>query len=59
MEEKEIKGVQEKEDAASGKIGSSLFENMQYFHDKLQVDKNFDIIYKMTQIGRASCRERV
>ncbi|WP_148411013.1 spore germination protein [Murimonas intestini] len=51
MEEKEIKGVQEKEDAASGKIGSSLFENMQYFHDKLQVDKNFDIIYKMTLVA--------
>lgn len=37
-------------------ISENLYENMQYFHEKLQVAKNFDIIYRMLSVGgRDAC----
>lgn len=33
------------------KIGTDLYRNMEYFHNELQVDKNFDIIYRMLDVG--------
>ena len=37
-------------------ISTNLIENMEYFHQKLKVDKNFDIIYKMTAVAdRGAC----
>ncbi len=37
-------------------ISTDLIENMEYFHQKLEVDKNFDIIYKMTAVAdRGAC----
>ena len=37
-------------------ISEDLYENMQYFHEKLQVAKNFDIIYRMLSVGgRDAC----
>ncbi|MDO5539291.1 MAG: spore germination protein [Eubacteriales bacterium] len=33
------------------KIGTNLYENMEYFHSVLQVQKNFDIIYRMLSVG--------
>lgn len=37
-------------------ISTSLYENMEYFHNELQVSKNFDIIYRMLDVGnRTAC----
>lgn len=37
-------------------ISTELLENMQYFHEKLEVNKNFDLIYRMTVVGeRTAC----
>lgn len=37
-------------------ISTSLYENMEYFHNELQVSKNFDIIYRMMDVGgRNAC----
>lgn len=38
------------------KIGSSLSENMEYFHKELEIDKNFDMLYRVLHVGgRESC----
>ena len=38
------------------KITADLMENMKYFHEKLRVKKNFDIIYRMTMVAdRQAC----
>lgn len=38
------------------KITADLMENMKYFHEKLGVKKNFDIIYRMTMVAdRQAC----
>lgn len=37
-------------------ISTELLENMQYFHRKLEVDKNFDLIYRMISVAdRNAC----
>lgn len=37
-------------------ISTSLYENMEFFHNHLQVSKNFDIIYRMLNVGeRNAC----
>ncbi len=35
-------------------ISDSLYENMEYFHNELQVSQNFDIIYRMLDVGGQS-----
>lgn len=35
-------------------LSTSLYENMEYFHHKLQVSENFDIIYRMLNVGERS-----
>lgn len=46
----DINGIDyQKEDA--GKISSSLQENMNYLNKKLEVDKNFDLVYRVIQVG--------
>lgn len=38
------------------KITADLMENMKYFHEKLGVKRNFDIIYRMTMVAdRQAC----
>lgn len=37
-------------------ISDNLYENMEYFHTKLDVAKNFDIVYRMLPVGdRNAC----
>lgn len=37
-------------------LSTSLYENMNFFHDKLHVAENFDIIYRMLSVGeRDAC----
>lgn len=38
------------------KMTSKLAENMQYFNEKMQVDKSFDLVYRVMKIGgREAC----
>ena len=44
------------EEKTDGKITEDLLENRRYFQEKLRVDKNFDIISRITTIGeRPAC----
>lgn len=46
----------EKEMDMDQKITADLMENMKYFHEKLGVKRNFDIIYRMTMVAdRQAC----
>lgn len=44
-------GQEDKDTDEADIISTCLKENMQYFKEKLQTGKNFDIIYKMTQVA--------
>ena len=41
----------EKNNASKGKVTGSLRENMTYLNARLDVEKNFDIIYRVIHIG--------
>lgn len=41
----------EKNNASKGKVTGSLQENMTYLNARLDVEKNFDIIYRVIHIG--------
>ena len=40
----------------SGKMSTSLSDNMKYFNERLSVDTNFDLVYRVVKIGgRDAC----